>query len=254
MPEDPSPLTTRAAQQNITEPEIFRIQAALEKTGGHKANAAKMLGIEPQRLYNVVKNTPSLASQWMNRGDCKVPTEGDLVNRLSPEGEPALSPIAASSYRVVKALEKQDELLTKGWEKLGYNEKEVDFLANLQKEYAANTRKTTDLTYAGAAHTATRLMLEFQKVLDSIRDIDEHPENYHRTAFSKDGGEYEVKGPHEFRLELYNVLIKIADTLRKTNGDLTEANKVRLAIMKMERELAQKDGPKTVAGWETPRK
>lgn len=230
-----------------TPEEVARIDAALEAVKGHRGLAAKAIGMEPKRVYNLVTTNPYLRAKWCT----KVPVvpEPGLASEMHRDAP--LSPFSKGDEEVAIAVTKEDAKLHRGWNKLpGFGTKERKFLAQLQNTYAGNFKGTMDLAYGGAAHANARLLLALENLTEKLHHIDEHPEEYTRDYMTEHGTR-ETKSAEEYRLEYYDRFIKIAEALRKSGDSMAKANELRLRVEKMR---AQKEGPKKVAGWESPAK
>jgi hypothetical protein len=226
----------------VTEDDIRRVNAALEKTKGHREHAAIMIGMPLDRLNNIVIHKPELREKWgHHKRDLPEGAVGE-IDRQPPE----VKPFSREQLDAAAAIERQDGILQAGWGKLGINEKQRDFLIQLQATYATNLKGTLDLTYGGMVHAYTKLLFVFEDIIQKISDIDENPDKYRRT-FSAGDNTNETKGPHEYRCELYDRLISIAGELRKTNEGATKANWVRAQLKRLE--SGQGDGKRKKAGW-----
>lgn len=227
-----------APRQPVTEDDKQRIDEALTRTRGHRPHAAILLGISYDRLTNVVLNDPGLRAKWSN-------TKRELPEGLAGEvhRDPGLSP---DEIKAAEGLAKQEALLAKGWDVLGYSEEQRQFLLTLQATYRTSLRATLDLTYGGMMHSYTRLLMLFEDLHKKLAHIDANPAEYmrtHRTEF----GENVVKTAHEHRCELYDRFLAVSAELRKVNNDATKVNIVRAQLDKLK---ADDGGPKRKkAGW-----
>lgn len=211
----------------VTDDDRQRVDLAMERAQGNRKHAAQMLGMEYQRLVNIIKTSPNLHSKWV-AVDHKAPNGfANEIHRDAP-----VTPFSNEQIAAAEAVEKQDALLATGWKKLGFSTEQKNFLQTIQKEYTGNLRGTLDLTYGGMIHSYTKLLFVFEDLLKRIADVDEHPENYRRDMSTK-AGDFEIKGPHEFRCELYDRLLAVSAELRKVNSDATKANWVRAQIQKI---------------------
>ena len=241
MPEVPEKTYKR-----LTADELRRIGEALDTTGGHRANAATMLGVSEERIRNAVLNTPWLKAKWGTKFEEGVPASEIPADELHRDPSPVNPAELASAIATMK----EDQALIKnGWGKLGYTPQEVEFMQHLQLQYASNLKGTMDLAYGGSAHAVTRLLMTLEKINRQIADVEANPDKYEVEAMTNSGHSYIAKTPHDHLLELYDRLISVADCLRKMNVSLTEANRTRLAMAKMAKEQAASLGPKKVAAW-----
>ena len=237
---------TRPPNRRFTPEELQRIDAALERTGGHRRLAAEAIGMEPNRLIDAVNDNPILRTKWNNVH--KDAVEPHLATEIHREKGLKALPLPEQEKAVAVAVEKQDALLHKGWAKLGFDGSERKFLAQLQATYARNFKGTMDLAYGGAAHANVRLLMALERVNDKIKDIQEHPEKYRVYGIAKSGGEILLKNEHDYLSDFTKLLTSVAGELRKAGDSAMKANELRLKVEKL---YAQKDlaGPKKVAGW-----
>jgi hypothetical protein len=227
---------------HATPEEIARVDAALEQTKGNRTHAALALGMEPQRVYNLINTNPQLRAKWRARpGE---PVEADLAGEL--HRPPPL--VSTTEEKIVLQITKEDSELQKGWKKLGFSSRERTFLAGLQATYASNLRSTMDLAYGGAAHANTKLLLALEDVAAKLEDIRNHPEKYHRT-YETEYGTRESKGPDEYYKEFYDLFVSISSELRKMGDSMTKANELRLRLEKLK--LAKGAQERSEAGWDT---
>ncbi len=218
--------TKPQVRKYVTADDLARIDAALEKVQGHRGHAAAILGWDETRLRSAVNYHEELRVKWGRRPD--LPPAGDLADDLD-RPPPVLDQFSPQERKAALAIARQDELLQKTWKKVGFSPEQQEFLTTLQKSYSVSLKSTMDLTYGGMVHTATRLLMTFEDLVQKIKDVDEHPEKYSRTHMTQ-FGEVETKSAHEYRCELYDRLISISAEMRKVHTDVTKAQYVRAQL------------------------
>ncbi len=238
-------------------PEEFyrRLDAALERTGGNRSHAIIVLGLDKEmtqeaatyKVRDAIRRTPWLAAKWTKEEKKPLePSESVDIDR------PPMV-MAPDKLKLAEAIAKQDALMKGGLEKLGFNSDELAFVQAVQTQYVGNLQQTLDLTYGAAIHSTVEMTLMLKKLKSHLADIDENPEAYVQTAFTKTGDQYIVKDAHAYRMEVVDRMVKVANLLRQMNTGVNEATKTRLVADKLRREMAQGEkGPKAVAGWATP--
>ena len=240
--DQPSPVQERL-RRPITEDDVLRADAAMERTCGHRRHAAILMGVTPERLKSILENTDSLREKWTQK---QKPINTGFLGEVDRGREP-LKAMTREQQAIADAIARQDALVSGSWAKLGYSDDQKEFLQNLQAAYSTNLQGTLNLTYGGMVYSYTKLMFAFEDVLHRIEAIDEDPDKYVREACTQFGVN-EVKGPHEFRCELYDRLIAISAELRKVNSDATKANWVRAQIERL-KTGANGEGKRKKAGW-----
>ena len=226
-----------------TPEEIARVDAALTKTQGNRKHAAIALGLDPKKVYDMVCDNGPLAAKWGKKHpDAVEPGPDTDIHR-----EPGLRPM---EEKVAVAITKQDAELHKGWQRLGFDNKERKFLAQLQGTYARSYSATLDLAYGGCAHANTRLLLVLENLTEKVADIEAHPEKYQLKAYTKDGSPYVCKSSTDYLREFHGLIVQVSAELRKMGDSAMAANVLRLKIERMRREQAKPDEAKKVAGWD----
>lgn len=235
----------RAPKKPYTPEEVALIDEALTRTKGHRAFAAKVLGIEPDRVYGAMDYCPDLRAKW---GKPDVPGESLAEEVHRPKSLKVAVP--PGDEAVMEAVTAQDEALAKGWKKMGMAADDRRFLSNLQSAYGGNLKGLADLTAGGLAHAAARLLLLLEKTYEKIVDVVENPDAYRRTYMTEHGTR-ESKGPDEYYLEFTDRAIKLSDQLRKVSDTAESAQKIRLQVEKLTRDRQEKV-VKKVPGWSAP--
>lgn len=241
-------------RKRLTEEFLRRVDHALERTSGNRLHAAVILGLDKekggtdagaQRVKRIIEAIPWLKAKWTTSEKAPVAASATIdIHRAVP-------PIAPDKQRLVEAITQQDELMSRGLEKLGYKEQDVTFIRALQTQYVGNIQATLDLTYGAAVHSTVDMTLKLNRLNELLADIDANPKKYELLAYTREGVPYIVKDAHAYRMEVYDRAIKVADLLRKMNSSVNEATKTRLVADKLRREMAQGDkGPQAVAGWD----
>lgn len=220
--------------------ELARIDAALEKTKGHRAAAARLLGITPQRVYTALRNDPAMRIKWGL--DAPEVPEGEVSEIDRP-------PPAYSKHedKLAVAITNQDKLLAKGWDKLGVSKEESEFLATLESSYADNTASTLSLAYGGIAHTFVKLLFQQAKLEQQLKEIDDNPDAHERTMTLPGGYTNIVKTAHEFRLEVYDRYLATSNELRRLKESVEKSALVKAQVEKLKAEAA--GGGATKMGW-----
>ncbi len=221
----------------FTEDEISRINTALEQTKGHRAAAAKLLGVAPARVYTAVRNNDAMRIRWGL--DEPVLPDGPTSDIDRPL--PLYSP---QDEQVAVAIANQDATLAQGLQKLGYSDDERSFLANLECAYAGHVTQVLQLTFGGLAHSFTRMLFAQRKIEQQIADVDAHPENYERWMSLPGGISNQIKGPFEYRMELVDRLLSISAEIRKCDEAAKKAVLIQAQVAKLKAEAG--DGMKRV--------
>lgn len=224
------------AQQPITEDELGRIDAALTRTNGHRAAAARLLNIKPERVYTVLKHNPTLRLKWgTDKPEMPDPDTGEI------DRKPSL--VSPADEAVAVATAKQDALLSKGLRgtKL-FKSEEVDFLSSIEATYGTNIVGTLQLAQAGMAHSLVKLLM-LQRRLESLIDvIDANPDDFVREVHVPGGAVNIGKDAHEFRLELVDRLITVSAEIRKMSESGNKAALTRAQVEKIKSDLAGQNG------------
>lgn len=237
----------RRPPKPYTPEEIALIDEALTRTKGHRAFAAKILGVDPDRVYRAFENNADLRTKWKG-ADAPGDSLAEEIHR--PSIIKVTVPEPPGDEAVVEAITAQDAALQKGWKKMGVTPGDRRFLTNLQAAYGGNLKGLADLTAGGLAHAATRLLLLLEKTYEKICDVVENPDNYRRTYMTEHGAR-ESKGPDEYYMEFVDRAIKLSDQLRKVSDTAERAQEIRLKVEKLMRERQEKV-VKKVPGWTAP--
>ncbi len=216
---------------HISEDELARINTALEQTKGHRAAAAKLLGVPPARVYTALKNNEAMRLKW-GIDDPVVPA-GPIshIDRPLPLYSPA-------DEQTAGAITNQDATLAQGLQKLGYNEDERNFLGTLETAYSGHIQQTLSLTYGGLIHSFTRMLFAQRRIEELIAHIDDNPDAYERTMTMPGGAVNTIKTAHEFRLELVDRYLALAGEIRKMNEAALKSSYVKAQIDKIKADMA----------------
>lgn len=231
------------AYRPVTDEDKAQLTAALERTNGNRRHAALMLQWDEKRVHNMIQHHADLNARWSTR-----PAQVELSRASDLDRPPTeIAQFSPDAIKAAEALANQDAIMMKSWEKAGFDEKQRNFLHTLQSSYAIPLKNTLDLTYGGAVHIATRLLLQIESLCARLKDVEDNPDKYERVHVTE-FGENVVKNNHEFYLELYDRLIATCGEFRKVNTDVTKAAYVRAQL----EQLKQGNGGKpTKPGWST---
>jgi hypothetical protein len=236
--------------QKITPEDIAMIDEALILTKGNRALAAKMLGLDSKRVQNIVRNVPGLAAKWMDR---PVPDGGlaSDIHRPMPIAV-KIPDVLPAEEAVVDALTQQDELLQKGWRRLGFTAKERNFLSGLQASYTGNLSGLQALTTGGLSHSASRMILILEQIYEKMKEVEAEPEKFEITYSTEFGVRIQRTADQVF-MDLVDRAVKVSETIRKMGDSVEKAVEIRLKVEKLQRERTEKV-VKKAAGWSTPEK
>lgn len=242
--EAPVPPVTYAPSQPVTEDLIQRIDAALDKTMGHRVHAATILGIDPKRLSNVVYNSPALRAKW-GKHVKDVPEPG-LVSEIHREA--TLSPFTPEEIAIANAQAKQTALWSKGMDQLGFTQDKKDFLEAVQNQHGQHWKQMAQMFQGGVSYTATELLYQFKKLNETIADTYENPEDYDR-HMENQWGSYVTKTAHEVRMELTDRALSIAEMFRKLESDSERSTLIAAQVERLKVEGAQDVKKRKQAKW-----
>lgn len=245
MPDDvPGSPTSHAPSQPVTEDLVQRVDAALEKTQGHRPHAAVILEMELKRLHNIVQNNPALHAKWGKHAR-EVPEPG-ITSEIHREA--TLPPIAPEDLALADAHQKQQALWDRGMDKLGFTAEKKEFLETIQSTHGQHWKQMASMFQGGVAYTATELLFQFNKINETIADTYENPDRYDR-RMENQWGSYVTKTAHEVRMELTDRALSIAEMFRKLNSDSEHAILIAAQVEKLKVEGAQDVKKRKKAKW-----
>ena len=234
------------SREPVTEDIIRQADLALTKTRGNRPHAAQLLGWTTRRMYNVVDSSPHLKLKWSRKDEQpEAPGLASDVHR-----EKGLQPFATSKEDLAHAVEAEDALWQKGYEKLNFTPAKKEFLTTVMEAHGNHWKAVTQMFQGGVSYTATELLFMFHKIEKEIQDTFDHPEKYERKAFTQSGTAYVVKGAHEFRMEMMDRALSIAEMFRKLNADTERAQLLAAQVAKLRVEDAKQVKKRKSAAWE----
>lgn len=224
--------------------DVARMDLALEKCRGAYDHAAKALEMSEVDLRKAVALVPALMAKWSGNANLPLGKAADIER-----GVPAV--FSPGERRAAEALARQDSRLRQGWEKLGITPAQKEFLETLQDTYGGAASSIINLMGAGVAHTYTRLLFLFEDLIKRIDEVDANPSQHERRVVNERGFEYVTKGPHEYRIELYDRLVMVASELRKVTTDVQKLQLIRAQIARLADDKEKKK-PRKLQGWDGP--
>ena len=226
MPPD-EPVSHRP-HQPITEDLILRVDAALDATQGHRAHAARLLGLEPRRFDNIVYTTPALKAKWGKHArEVPQPTLASEIHR-----PPGITPFSPEELAIAEAYEKESAAFDRGFDLLRFSPEKRDFIAAVQLHHGGHWKHMAQMFQGGVSYTATELLYQFNKLTETIEDTYAHPERYER-RMENQWGPYVTKTAHEVRMELTDRALSIAEMFRKLNSDRERAQPIEAPVEKL---------------------
>lgn len=244
---DTEPLVQRRPQTAVTEDLIMRMDAALEKTQGHKRHAAHILGIDIGRFQHIVQSNPRLRAKWLAREQ--------PVPETTPAGEfhrdESILPFSEDDVALVEAYSAECDVWEKGMDRLRFTQEKRDFLEAVQVTHGQHWRRMAQMFQGGVSYTATELLFQFNKINETIEDTYADPKKYERTAENQ-WGTYVTKTAHEVRMELIDRALHIAEMFRKLNSDSERAVLIAAQVEKLKVEQAQDVKKRKKAAWSRP--
>lgn len=244
---EPTSETGHRPHEPITEDTILRVDAALDKTQGHRGHAAEILGIEIKRFHNIVYLTPSLYAKWgKHEREVPAPTTASEIHR-----EATLPPFSPEEVAVAEAMSRQEAIWAEGWEKMKFSEEKRSFLVNIQTTYGVHWKHMAQMFQGGVGYTATELLYQFNKIMALIQETYDNPAKFDR-KMSNQWGDYVTKTAHEVRIELIDRALNIAEMFRKLNSDSEHAALISAQIEKLRVEGDKDVKKRKKARWAKP--
>jgi hypothetical protein len=232
VPDDEAP--TIRPYVRITDDLILRIDAALEKTMGHRGHAAMLLGLETKRFSNVVYNTPALKAKWGSH----VPEVPEVGPASEMHRDPAIPPFTPEETALVEAYSAECDVWSKGLTRLNFTAEKKAFLEAVQASHGSHWKQMSQMFQGGVSYTATELLFQFNKINSTIEDTYANPANYER-RMENQWGTYVTKTAHEVRCELIDRALHIAEMFRKLNADSERATLISAQVEKLKFEELQ---------------
>ena len=239
------PVSSSTPRQVVTEDTIRRVDAALESTGGHRAHAGQLLGMEEKRVHNLINTHEILRAKWGKSP--KNPPEPGLAAEM--HREEAVMPFSKSEAEIAAAVEAEDDLWRVGYEKLNFTPAKKEFLGAVMNAHGNHWTAVTQMFQGGVSYTATELLFMFHKLEKEIQRTFETPDAFVRTAVTKTGDSYVVKDAHEFRLEMMDRALHIAEMFRKLHSDSERAQLLHAQIEKLKVQDAKSVKKRKQAAW-----
>ena len=224
--------------QPLTPEEIEKYDAVLEKTDGTFTSAAKILGINKETLRKRIEKTPSLKAKWgtLSKAEKDPAEDGEMHRPLvfSPEEQKAL------------AEAKESAQLQKGFRKLGYDDEQIAFLADVGQLSYGSLDCVLDLTIGGMTKTYTDLLLLIKKLQDKLSDVLENPDNYYE---EQNNGAI-IQTPHKVAMDLTDRINELGKEMRHINTAAEQGRVTRYKIdeIRAAKEEEQKGKPRK-PGW-----
>lgn len=139
-----------------------RIHEALEATGGSKAEAAKLLGLDKKKLKDVIAHSPDLSTRW-GYDEVTPPDDVDSIYR---------EPISPDQERLAIAYEQESKKFRGDFKSL-LRPEEIEMALELQRVNKQRFTDLLDIANAGMSVMVPMLLCEAKKVqarLDYVRE------------------------------------------------------------------------------------
>jgi len=228
----------------ITNDLILRVDAALEKTQGHRNHAAILLGIEYRRFCNVVYTTPALRSKWgTHTKEVPSPSPATEMHR-----DPSIPPFNSEELALVESYTAESEVWERGLDKLKFTQEKRDFLEAVQANHGVHWKQMSQMFQGGVSYTATELLFQFSKINETIQETYDNPAKFDR-KMENQWGSYVTKTAHEVRMELIDRALSISDMFRKLNSDSERATLIAAQVEKMKQDDATEVKARKTASW-----
>jgi hypothetical protein len=238
---------TPRPREPVTDDLILRVDAALDKTQGHRGHAAILLGIETKRLNNIIGWTPPLRAKW-GKHDREIPDSSDAseIHR-----DASIPPFTPEELALVEAQTAENKVWERGMQRLNFTPEKHEFLAAVMENHGTHWKHMAQMFQGGVSYTATELLFQFNKINSTIADTYDHPEKYDR-KMENQWGVYVTKTAHEVRMELTDRALSIAEMFRKLNADSERALLITAQVEKLKVEHAEDVKRKKKSGWSKP--
>jgi len=150
------------------------IHQALDRCDGDLKGAAAMLEWSVNDLRDAIQSWPDLNTRWGGQSDNPLEdvhpgpiSDEHVVGRNGIENHPTdMSMLPVSDVKLAEAMEREDNKLKAGLQKLGLTEKETKTALALQEFHGQQFRASIEIVGAGV----TKLSIKYQTVLDELID------------------------------------------------------------------------------------
>lgn len=149
---------------------IEQIEAAVEATNGDRKQAAEVLGINIQEIYDATRNSPKLRAMPSGKGRPRRPKKAPTVEETL-SARPDL-PVSVSEARLAAAIAEEDAKFRKGISNpaFGLSKEEIDFAASIQSFQGRHFINTVSMLSGGMSASAIRVMIKIQELSKRLTD------------------------------------------------------------------------------------
>lgn len=149
------------------------INLAMEKTGGNASQAAILLDIPREKLYNLIHSHKRLKAVWAkSRTEEPVDAEAVAIHRpvidLPKDPEPAHDDQKA----IAAALEKEDALVRSGLTSIGVDGDKLELVQALAKWNGRHFRTSLELIGGGITKEFIEIMADLQSIREELNGGD----------------------------------------------------------------------------------
>ena len=204
--------------KELTPEEIEVYDKALEASDGVMLQAAKVVGVSYDKFKSHIYGNPTLSMKWGKRQKRVDPSEDKNLHRpmvFTPEQKAAI------------AEAKEAKVIQGGLKKLGYNDEEMEYLADVAQCGMKSLDSVLDLTIGGLTKTFADQMLLLKKLKEKLADVLENPDNY----YEEQSNGMIIQTPHKVTMDLVDRINAISKETRHVN---TAAEQGRVTRYKLE--------------------
>ena len=152
---------------------LEQIEDAVETTNGDRAEAARILGIDIQEIYDATRNSPKLqAIPKTSRGGrprkLKAPTVEETLS-----AKPNLpASVSEAEARLATAIAEEDAKFRKGISNpaFGLSKEEINFAASIQSFQGRHFINTVSMLSGGMSASAVRVMMKIKELSERLTD------------------------------------------------------------------------------------
>lgn len=152
----------------ITENLTAAIHAAMDQTGGKGSEAARLLGLEPETLFNFIHNNKDLKTRWAtSRTAVKPPIEAETISRAVIKVD--------GNRTMAEAMDQEDRMVRAGFESMGLKPGVVNLAMSLQAFQKKHFTRAIEVIGGGITKCFLDLMAEVEKINKELENPDLKP-------------------------------------------------------------------------------
>ena len=208
--------------KQLTPEEIEVYDKALESTNGVMNQAAKVVGVAYANFKSHIYRNPTLSMKWGKRKQREDPSENKDLHRPIMFTEEQKAAIAEA---------KETKVIQGGLKKLGYNDEELDYLAEVAQCGMKSLDSVLDLTIGGLTKTFADQMLLLKKLKEKLTDVLEHPDDYYEVQSNG----MIIQTPHKVTMDLVDRINAISKETRHVNTAAEQGRVTRYKIEEIRR-------------------